>query len=188
MANVTPIIEALEMLRQIGIGHGLPGQPTEEFHAAEKALKQFKKLMACRGDGMLHDVAAFYERFGIPAPATPRLMERKILRFRTSRLIEELMEFVDAHGAGDLAAAADALVDLVYVALGTAIGMGLPWPEIWEAVHAANMKKERAGTEARSRHRFAGDVVKPEGWQAPDLWPILRSATRRGEGAGEEEP
>lgn len=173
MANVAPIIKALEMLRQIGVGHGLPGEPTEEFHVAEAALEQFNRLRVARGNGMVTDVTDFYEKFGIPIKELPQLLDRETLRFRTARLVEELVEFADAHGAGDLAGAADALVDLIYIAIGTGLGMGLPWPEIWDAVHEANMKKELAKDASESRHRFKLDIVKPAGWKAPDLRTIL---------------
>ncbi len=115
------------------------------------------------------DVLRFYRKFGIPIAEEPQLLDRETLRFRTARMVEELAEFCAAHGAGDLEEAADALIDLAYILHGTAIGMGIPWDACWEEVHEANMRKVLAADASQSRHRFKMDIVKPEGWQAPNL-------------------
>lgn len=97
--------------------------------------------------------------------------------FRRKFMQEELEEFDAACAVGDLPKAADALVDLVYVVLGTAHLMGLPFNELWEAVQAANMAKERAvANDARSKRGHRLDVVKPEGWVAPPIAEILEKA------------
>lgn len=38
----------------------------------------------------------------------------------------------------------------------------------WDRVHAANMAKERATCAEDSKHGSAQDIIKPEGWTAPD--------------------
>lgn len=123
------------------------------------------------------DVGDFHRRFGLDAhpEAPPRLLGVDAFGFRFRFLEEELRELAEAHAAGDLAGAADALVDLVYVALGTAHLMGLDWNAHYAAVHAANMLKERASSAAdpRSKRGHALDVVKPEGWAPPDHRQIL---------------
>jgi hypothetical protein len=81
---------------------------------------------------------------GDPGPA-PRLLSPEEARFRIKFLEEELEEFKDGVREGDLAKCADALVDLVYVALGTAHLQGLPWDELFDEVQRANMTKERCG-------------------------------------------
>ena len=40
--------------------------------------------------------------------------------------------------------------------------------EAWNRVHAANMAKERATCAEDSKHGSAQDIIKPEGWTAPD--------------------
>ena len=62
----------------------------------------------------------------------------------------------------------DALVDLVYVTLGTSHLHGFNFREAWRRVHDANMRKVRAQVGRvgpRGNHEF--DVIKPEGWTAP---------------------
>lgn len=129
-----------------------------------------------------NDVRAFHEKFALAVhPSTaPTLLDADTFRFRLDFLGEELKEFVEAHDGNDLAKAADALVDLVYVALGTAHLMGLPFDLHWRAVQEKNMMKERAcaANDERSKRRHALDVVKPVGWTPPDHQPILDKATR----------
>lgn len=40
--------------------------------------------------------------------------------------------------------------------------------EAWRRVHAANMAKVRATSAEQSKHGSAQDIIKPEGWTAPD--------------------
>lgn len=83
---------------------------------------------------------------------------------RIAHMTEELTEYVKAVKNEDREAQLDALVDLVYVALGTAHIDAFEFDRAFEAVHIANMKKIRQPSE-----RSEWDVVKPEGWTAPDL-------------------
>jgi predicted HAD superfamily Cof-like phosphohydrolase len=75
---------------------------------------------------------------------------------------EELSEFIQADNLVDKA---DALVDLIYVALGTAYGLGLPFNPIWEAVHEANMQKVSGQTKRGNKV----DAMKPPGWTGPEI-------------------
>jgi predicted HAD superfamily Cof-like phosphohydrolase len=111
----------------------------------------------------LYDVRRFTQDMGLPVSETPTLLPRELLPLRLVYMLEELSEFGQAHRAGDLPAAADALVDLVYFALGTAVQMGLPWPELWDVVHRANLNK-RIGYD---KYGNRAGVVKPDGWVSP---------------------
>jgi predicted HAD superfamily Cof-like phosphohydrolase len=61
----------------------------------------------------------------------------------------------------------DGLVDLVYVAIGTAYMHGFDFQSAWDRVHEANMKKIRAPSAEASKRKSSFDVVKPEGWEPP---------------------
>jgi len=114
------------------------------------------------------DIHEFHERFKLHGPSHPTLLTDDLFQFRLKFVHEELMEFERAHSANNLAKAVDSLVDQVYVTMGTAYLMGVPWQLIWSIVHAANMRKIRAD-EANPSHRSpAFDVVKPDGWRGPD--------------------
>lgn len=126
------------------------------------------------------DVGAFHIKFGLPniTDTKPHLLDEDAANFRSNFMFEELEEFATACKNGDLPKAADALVDLVYVAVGTAQMMGVPFNACWDMVHRANMQKERAvsADDERSVRKHSLDVVKPEGWKAPDLSRIIEES------------
>ncbi len=99
------------------------------------------------------------------------MTKRKLVE-RVECLQEELTEFAQACEAQDLEAQADALVDLIYFALGTAVMLGLPWKQLWRDVQRANMAKERG--ETQRGHKV--DVRKPAGWVPPQGLAILQRA------------
>ncbi len=96
-----------------------------------------------------NQVGAFHRKFGLDYVGpnsidTPRLIDEELIKFRLKFLREEVDELEQAYDDNDLIAVADALVDLVYVALGTAHFHMLPWNELFNEVHETNMKKARA--------------------------------------------
>jgi hypothetical protein len=128
------------------------------------------------------DVLAFQQKFQIPMASAPSWLPDALFEFRFKHLEEELKEFKDTSAAGDMHGAADALVDLVYVAQGIALMMGLPWPMLWAEVQRKNMQKVRAVNAEDPKRSSSFDVLKPEGWTSPDHtaalgvgpWPILK--------------
>lgn len=120
------------------------------------------------------DLMVFHHKFDMPENNHPTLLEDGFMKFRVDFMQEELDEIVEGFGENDLAKVADGLVDLVYVALGTAELMGLPWEELWDEVQRANMQKKRALRPEDSRRFSAYDVVKPDGWRPPDIEGVLK--------------
>jgi hypothetical protein len=114
---------------------------------------------------MFKDVGEFHEQvLELDPPIHVSLISGEWCIERARFLIEEVEEFGGASMVGDMVGAADALADIIYVALGTAWQMGLPFEQIWQVVHDANMKKRRGMTKRGN----AIDAVKPEGWVAPE--------------------
>lgn len=114
---------------------------------------------------MVQDVAEFHELILKDyAPKTPTLVSLDYIVERSRFLHEELDEFCVDGGEGNLVGVADALADIVYVALGTAYKMGLPFNEIWQAVHSANMRKVAGPTKRGNKV----DAMKPVGWVGPE--------------------
>lgn len=111
-------------------------------------------------DSEIKDIEAFQERFDLREPAT-----LDWLKSRICFLEEELNELKEAADNKDPVAVFDALLDLVYVAKGTAAIADLPWAAGWAEVHRSNMDKIPGG---RS-HRLSKDMIKPEGWVGPRL-------------------
>jgi len=149
------------------------------------------------------DVGDFHQKFDLdnvthrgmgPRPS----LDDSIIPFRIGFMLEERQEFCEAVGykitldhTGKLKLikfrqsnhrvdhdlAFDALIDLVYVAMGTAHFMGYPWQLGWRLVQRANMGKVRARKDASDSKRGSSfDVVKPDGWKAPDIKSLLERA------------
>jgi predicted HAD superfamily Cof-like phosphohydrolase len=135
---------------------------------------------------LFEDIKEFHEKFALEYSGKPRRLEEELARFRAGFLAEELCEYsfpTNDHLSRTrvietvkrnimpmpLEDQLDALVDLVYVALGTAYLQGFDFNEAWKRVHEANMKKIRVESADQSKRGSSYDVVKPVGWTAPDL-------------------
>ena len=117
---------------------------------------------------MWADIVKFHKTFNIPQLVVPAVGNDEMMQFREKFLEEELQEFKDAVMRGDRVKAFDALIDLVYVAMGTAYICNFPWQEGWDIVQTANMRKVRAEKKEDSTRGTTFDVVKPEGFVPPD--------------------
>jgi len=120
-------------------------------------------------------VVDFHEKFGIQYDGPPRDISLREALFREMRQQEETSEFVEARMRGDRTGQLDAIVDMIYIALGTAHLMGFK-PEVimeaFERVHEKNMQKELSHEGNPSKYGTIGvgrDIVKPPGWTPPDL-------------------
>jgi predicted HAD superfamily Cof-like phosphohydrolase len=111
-----------------------------------------------------HDKVAEFHRIFDVAINQPASRDLRSLR---ARLIAEEADEVNAELAcGSLTSIAQELADLVYVAYGTAISLGIDLDAAVTEVHRANMSK--LGTDGRPRYRSDGKVLKPAGWTPPD--------------------
>ena len=122
---------------------------------------------------LFKDVSEFHVKFEVPANDKPDFLQMELSALKCIHLKEELTEFYTSLECEDLEQAFDALIDLVYVALGTAHLMGLPFNEGWKRVHEANMKKIRATCASQSKRNSSFDIVKPEGWVPPVLSDLI---------------
>lgn len=117
---------------------------------------------------LIHDLVRFHDKFKIPQRQEGDPLDEALLRFRLRFLAEELYESNLAAARSDLPELLDGLVDLVVVAIGTAHVLNLDFAGAWNRVQAANMAKELAQSAEQSKRGYAGDIVKPPGWTAPD--------------------
>lgn len=124
-------------------------------------------------DVYCEDIRRFHEKFDLAYTEGPRKLDPEMSAFRIKFLKEECTEYADAVKAGNLEKQFDALIDLVYVALGTAYLQGFPFRQGWRRVQAANMAKVIATSAADSTRGYSKDVVKPKGWKAPDLTDLV---------------
>jgi len=120
----------------------------------------------------IEDIAKFHTKFGLKQTEGKTQVGKSFSpeewELRHKRLKEECDEYLAAVAEGDNAQTLDALVDIVYIAMGTAYRRGWDFGLAWMRVHAANMEKER-GEEHNSKYGSSFDIVKPEGWEPPEL-------------------
>jgi len=133
----------------------------------------------------LEDIKAFHEKFGLVYNGKPRALPEDMRGFRENFIGEEYTEY-RGHGDGlsvtltfdpqdkanithHLEEQLDALVDLMYVALGNVYlhGFGPIFDEAWRRVHEKNMAKVRAEKTGDSKRGSTFDAVKPPGWTPP---------------------
>ena len=123
------------------------------------------------------DVRKFHKEILNVDDSKPHPLPALAMSERIKFIEEELSELSDSYVASDLTAMADAIADAVYVLLGTAHMMGLPFDQIWEAVQKANMAKVRGMT----KRNVECDACKPVGWVGPeaDIELAIAEATLR---------
>ena len=122
---------------------------------------------------LILDIDRFHKRFGFKKNNNIGIPDNaELINFRTSFLMEELAEYTNAIVKKDTAKALDALVDIVYIALGTAWLFNLPFDKAWKEIQAANMKKVRAKDKTGKRGtKF--DVIKPKEFKEPNIERII---------------
>jgi len=127
-------------------------------------------------DKAWRDVYEFHRKFGAPYRETPRPLPAERGRLRVLWMREEIDEFVEAETIEDQA---DAMIDLMYFALGTLVEMGVRPQALFDIVHNANMQKLwQDGTVHRNAD---GKTLKPPEWRDPA--PLLRAELARQGGA-----
>lgn len=119
------------------------------------------------------DVVDFHNKYGLVYTGKVRPLDKSTQAYRIHFLEEELKEFIQSANLDDTVGMADALIDIVYVAMGTAYMMGLPWQKLWDEVQRTNMNKIRATDANQSKRKNLLDVIKPEGWEPPNLKAII---------------
>ena len=120
-----------------------------------------------------NQVKDFHVKFGSPVSETPVLMTAERAKFRAGFMLEEVQEFIDSENIYDQA---DAMIDLIYFALGTLVEMGVKPKEIFDIVQKANMSKLWEDGKARYREGD-GKVLKPPEWRDP--YPDIKDAIDR---------
>lgn len=87
-------------------------------------------------------------------------------------IAEEHRELSDAVWQNNQVEQLDALIDILVVTIGAIHSMGADAEGAWREVMATNMAKIDPVT-GMVRRREDGKILKPEGWQPPNLKPYL---------------
>jgi predicted HAD superfamily Cof-like phosphohydrolase len=135
-------------------------------HGANAYVDRIAKIKDKLSPNLPGDIKAFHEKFELAYEGPPRWLPGMLSEFRSRFLEEEILEY---RTALTLEGKFDALVDLVYVAIGTAHLHGFPFDEAWRRVHKANMSKVRGASERSASY----DVVKPPNFVPPDLTDLV---------------
>lgn len=132
----------------------------------------------------------------IKVPETPRPMNKDDVKFLVRMVFSEMDELVstvveeneresflktcleerDVHKGkipetelSLIAEQADSMVDAWYYMLNIAAKHGMNLSKVFEVVHSANMAKRDPKTGTFIRRPSDGKVIKPEGWQEPNI-------------------
>lgn len=112
-------------------------------------------------------VREFHEKFGLPIGSG--WFDGGERRLREALLSEEHGEYLEAEDRDEFEAIADALGDMVSVIYGTALSYGIDLDAVLAEIHRSNMTKERDP----AMQYPAKNIVKGEGYEPPNLRPIL---------------
>lgn len=112
----------------------------------------------------------FQEAFSIQSPKRPKMLPKKRAVLRHKLLQEEVDELKDAKNLLDVS---DAIIDSMYILLGTAYEYGLSdrLVLLFDEIHRSNMSK--VGPDGKAVFREDGKILKPETYSEPKLQPII---------------
>ncbi|MBU8597292.1 HAD family hydrolase [Shouchella clausii] len=125
-----------------------------------------------------YQVYDFQKKMSQPVSERPKCMDENRRHERYEYMKEELVEFLDAVFLVDQA---DAMIDLIYLALGTLVEMGVEPEQLFEIVHKANMSK--LWEDGKPRLNEIGKIIKPPHFVAPE--PLLRQEIIRQQKLGD---
>ena len=129
----------------------------------------------------LNQVREFHEKFHVPMNDEPTLPVGKFItpemvypdgaekprterQLRINLLVEEVEELFAAEKNNDLEEIADALADIIYIVLGTALAYGIPIHSVFEEVHRSNMSKD-----GRPESPTVNKITKGPSYVPPDI-------------------
>lgn len=110
-------------------------------------------------------------RTGNNLPTTPRAMNTAGRVFICQMIADECKEMASAP-IGDIAEEVDAQIDIIYYILDNLAKYGIDADSVFDVVHNANMAKLIDGEVIIDKDPNSpryGKILKPEGWQPPDI-------------------
>ena len=107
-------------------------------------------------------VKEFHIAANHPTSDRPIFLPKKRLMRRIKWMLEEIDELKDA---SNIYEQVDALIDLIYFALGTLVEMGVPPKDFFKIVHQTNMQKIKPDSKVITGKD--GKILKPKDWVGP---------------------
>ena len=117
-----------------------------------------------------HDINRMHAKFGVHDwldESTPE-KRKELMKLRMRMLTEEYAETMNAYLQGDAEEVIDGLIDLCVIAIGTLDIAGVDAHRAWYSVYNANISKSTGVKPGRPNPLGLPDLIKPEGWEAPD--------------------
>ena len=108
-------------------------------------------------------VKEFHLAFNHQCPGKPEMLPEGRVEKRSNWMLEELEEFRKAKSIADQA---DAMIYLMYFALGTMVEMGVQPGPLFDIVHQANMNK--LWPDGKVHYAADGKVIKHPSWRPPE--------------------
>lgn len=114
------------------------------------------------------DVRAWHKGFDLPVRDTPVKSLRGVREWERLKLVsEEYDEFVRSIAHDDREETLDAIADMVFVLMGTAVEFGWDFDEAWSRVCESNWTK--LGLDGRPIVDEHGKIKKGPNFRPPDL-------------------
>lgn len=110
-------------------------------------------------------VRLFHEKFNHPVSKFPQCIKKERAEKRYNWMLEEINEFIEAVKEEDIVEQADAMIDVIYFALGTLVEMGIKPDKLFEIVQQANMSK--LWPDGKPHYAEDGKTIKPPTWEDP---------------------
>ncbi len=114
-------------------------------------------------------VEAFHHKFDIVVKQCPTDLDEQTRQLRVRLIQEEFDELREAMAAGNLAAVAKEMADLLYVTYGTAVSYGIDMEPVFREVHRSNLSK------VGGYKRADGKWVKPPTYSPANINLILEA-------------
>lgn len=121
---------------------------------------------------VMKKIKDFHYVMRVPTNKKPTLPNEGTRMLRRALIEEEVKEYLEAEEKNDITEIAKELADIVVVVAGCADVYGIPFEDVFEAVHESNMAKAPGG---KVKRREDGKILKPDNWKPPDIAKIMDS-------------
>ena len=100
----------------------------------------------------------------------PQSIDSEMTSLYMSLITEEYNETWEAFHNKDLVEVADGLADMVWVIMGMASVLNIPFDAVWNEVRASNMSKFVDGKVVKNED---GKIMKPDGYFRPNIAKVI---------------
>ena len=125
-------------------------------------------------ESQFNKVKEWCEATDIAVAEKPTTIPEDRYRLRFNLMAEENVEYLEACAAGDEVEIADAIGDMLYILLGTALEHGMQdyLKKIFTEIHSSNMSK--MGKDGKPIRREDGKILKGPNYFKPSFEAILK--------------